>query len=264
MSKRIWRDLSILVGLFVAIWLVFTYVPIFPKASNLSLSVEKEKTIGREMVENLLIESGELDTLSNEKINSFIDSIFYRLSPHIEDAQFDYNFIITNNNQVNAFALPGGYIIIYTGLIEFCDTPEEFSSVIAHEIGHIENRHLISRLIKKLGISILISGDSSVLEEVSQTAISTVFDRKQEEEADQFAFELLEKSGISPRVVAKLFRKLENEGLSYNKNLELLMTHPHHDDRIKASLSYKMDSTFVEKKILIDMQEIKDVIAQFK
>jgi len=257
MSKRIWRDFVILLGVFVIIWMFFTYIPVFSKISDLSISTENEEQIGKHMVDNLLIENGELDTIANPVINAFIDSVFYILEPNIENPQFNYKYIISNSMEVNAYALPGGYIVINAGLLKICDSPQEIIAVIAHEIGHIENRHLISRLIKKLGIAILISGDSSVIEEVSQTAITTVFDRKQEEEADQFAFKTLEKSGISPRIFAKFFRKMETEGLSYNKNFKLLMTHPHNDDRIKASLSYKIDNSFVEKPIDLDLLKVK-------
>lgn len=261
MGKRIWRDLFMLIAVFAVVWSVFTYLPIFPKSSLLNVSIDTEQEIGDNLVENYLNSYNGIDTIDNYDVNSFIDSVFTFLSVKMETVKFNYTFIVVNNDQINAFAMPGGYIIIYSGLIEFCDSPEEFSSVIAHEIGHIENRHLISRLIKKLGIAILLSNEVAVLGEVSQTAIETAFDRKQEREADSYAFSLLDKSGISPRIIATFFRKLETKGLTYNKNFELLMTHPHHDERIKAALRYNLSENFEEKQLDFDLKKVQNIIS---
>lgn len=263
MSARIWRDLLILIGVFCAVWMAFSHLPIFPEETDFSISVEKEKEIGDKLIENLLSTRGE-DSIANPTVDLFVDSVFQVLNKSLEDSEFEYTFIVLDNNQINAFAMPGGYIMVYSGLIEFCDTPEEFAGVIAHEIGHIENRHLISRLLKRLGVAVLLSGDASVLGEVGQMAVNNVFDRDQEKEADYFAFELLEKSGISPRVVSTFFRKLEEEGHTYNEDLEILMTHPHHNQRIKAALEYKMDSNFVASKLPFDLAKVKDALRQTK
>jgi predicted Zn-dependent protease len=256
MKRTIWRDLFILSFGFGLIWLTFSYLPVFPKKSDLTLSTQKENKIGENLIKNLLHDSN-TDSINNETIQSDILSIYKQLEKNIDNKKFDYNFIIIKNNEINAFALPGGYIVFFTGLIQFCETPEELSAIMAHEIGHIENRHLISRLLKNIGIELLLSGDNSVIGEVSHIAIESVFDRKQEKEADQYAFNLLKKSGISPRVVSSFFRKLENEGKSFNKNIELLMSHPHNIERIKAALQYPLDSNFTERKIDIDFLNMK-------
>ncbi len=264
MTSKTWRDLLLITAGFATIWVIFTYLPIFPNNSILSVSIDTEQEIGDKLVDNFINDNNSIDTINNSTINLFIDSVFTHIRSNMEEVSFDYTFIVIKNDQINAFAMPGGYIFIYSGLLEFCDTPEEFTSIIAHEIGHIENRHLITRLIKKLGIGILLSSDATVVGEVGKTAIETAFNRSQEREADRYAFSLLDKSGISPRVVATFFRKLEKKGLSYNKNFELLMTHPHHDKRIQAALQYKLSDNFIEKKLTFDLNKVKTIIGELK
>ena len=113
---------------------------------------------------------------------------------------------------------------------------------MAHEIGHVEKRHTASKLIKEFGLKILFSivtgGDTILLGELWESTVSGAFDRSNEKEADQYAMELLERAKIAPTAIASFFRKLNREELDYNENMEFLMTHPHNNSRIKASLSY--------------------------
>lgn len=105
-----------------------------------------------------------------------------------------------------------GEVYINRGLISFCDSPEQLAAVLAHEIGHVEKRHTISKLIKEFGIGLLFTiisgGDPFLLTDLFHTTVSTAFDRSYEKEADQFALNLLEEAKISPTAMASFFRKL--------------------------------------------------------
>jgi beta-barrel assembly-enhancing protease len=259
---RIWRDLFILIGVFAVVWGAFTFYPLINKDTDFSISIDKEQEIGRQLMENYLLNAVHNDSINHPDVNAFVDSVFSILSADY-DLKFDYTFIVVNDSQINAFAMPGGYIVFNSGLLQFCSSPEEFASVMAHEIGHIENRHLINRLLKRLGLAILLSGDVTVVGEVSQTAIATVFDRKQEREADEFSMKMLEKANVSPRSLAKFFRKLETEGMTFNKNVTLLMTHPHNDERIKAALSYPLSDDFIEEKMSLNLDLVKEILAGY-
>src|SRR5690606_24136018 len=119
--------------------------------------------------------------------------------------------VVGRNESVNAFALPGGNIVILSGLLEFSENPEEVAAVLAHEMAHVEKRHVVDRLLKEFGMQVvfgvLTGGDLVVLSEISRTVTSTFFDRRQEEEADEFALELLHRCNISPRALGTLFRR---------------------------------------------------------
>ncbi|MCH8319106.1 MAG: M48 family metallopeptidase, partial [Bacteroidetes bacterium] len=138
------------------------------------------------------------------------------------------------------------------------------SATTAHEIGHVEHRHVVTKLIKEFGLTLLFSvltgGDAVVLSEIGKTTISTVFDRKQEKEADLYALDMLTKSNISPQSLAAFFRRLKREKGSYNENLEIFMTHPHVNSRIKSSIEYKVPEDFESIDFDIDWEKVKKSI----
>jgi len=242
MQRSILKDLLILLGVFALIWLaasLFTY----PEDPQL-LSIEKEVRLGEAYVDLILLNPmfGELE---NERVDSAVKVIGDRLRKGLVHSEYFYSFVVFENEMINAFTVPGGNILISTGLIDFCESPEELAAVMAHEMGHVEERHVISRLIKELGIDILSSGDQYVLGEVTGLLSSTSFDRKQEEEADRFAAELLELSSIEPRTLATFFRKLEGESdKDLMKHFEIISTHPNFSSRIREALSYTPGDDF--------------------
>jgi predicted Zn-dependent protease len=256
MQRSILKDLLILLGVFALIWLaasLFTY----PEDPQL-LSIEKEERLGEAYVDLILLNPmfGELE---NERVDSAVSLIGDRLRKGLVHSEYFYSFVVFENEMINAFTVPGGNILISTGLIDFCDSPEELAAVMAHEMGHVEERHVISRLIKELGIDILSSGDQYVLGEVTGLLSSTSFDRKQEEEADRFAAELLELSSIEPRILATFFRKLEGESdKDLMKHFEIISTHPNFSSRIREALSYRPGDDFEALPIDLDWEGIKD------
>ncbi len=257
MRNKIIGDLLILLLFFGAIWTVFTIFPILPDETDIGISVEREEEIGDFIVENILGSSPEFDTIDNFMLDSAIEIITSRLESNISDSKYHYKFIIIDNNKINAYALPGGYIMIHSALIEFTETPEELAAVIAHEMGHVEERHVISRILRELGLAVLTSGDQYVLKEIGRFATSSAFNRRQEKAADDFAMGLLAKSRINPRIIATLFRRLNEEGNSYDKHLELLMTHPHNNKRIRSALEYDLEDNFQTKEIELNWDEVK-------
>ena len=256
MRQTILRDLLVLLGVFGLIWLVFSLFS-YPEDPQL-LSVEKEEKMGEAYL-NLVLLNPMFGEFENRKVDSAVRVIGGRLQEGLEDSEYDYRFLVFENEMINAFTLPGGNILISTGLIEFCDTPEELAAVIAHEMGHVEERHVLTRLVKELGIDILTSGDQYVIGEVTGLLTSTSFDRKQEEEADLFAAQLLENSGIEPRTLATLFRKLEEEtDNELMKQFEIISTHPDFRSRIREALSYDLDSDFEAEAIELDWGAIRN------
>ncbi|MFC2114757.1 M48 family metallopeptidase [Bacteroidota bacterium] len=264
MKSKILFDLLKLLAVFVLIWLVFVIFPVFPNRDVFSLSISKEEKLGKLIVEDILMKDPSFKRVYSDYVDSCINIIEYRLLDAMGSTEYDYKLMIVKDDIVNAFALPGGYIVINSSLIEFTDNPEELAAVIAHEMGHIEERHIVSKLIKELGISILLSGDQVVLGEVGKTAASTVFDRKQEREADKFSLDLMYEAKIDPRIMATFFRKLKSEVGDYDKKLEILMTHPHISSRIKSSLEYKIDDDFNSEPINLDWQKLKEELLSEK
>ena len=252
------RDLLILLGVFALIWLLASLFN-YPEDPQL-LSVEKEEKLGKAYVDLILL-NPMFTELDNDRVDSAVNVIGDRLKKGLKGSDYQYSFMVFDSEMINAFTVPGGNILISSGLIEFCDSPEELAAVMAHEMGHVEERHVIFRLIKELGLDILTSGDQYVLGEVTGLLTSTSFDRKQEDAADLFASELLEDSHIEPRTLATFFRKLEGEtDNELMKHFEIVSTHPNFSSRIREALSYRPGPDFEAHPLDLEWEEIKEIL----
>ena len=271
MNKKILLDGLKSLGIFGGIFILF-YVGLnllsedkknkwFYSDEKISLiSYEQEIALG-ELIDEYIIASQYKNPLTNKTIDSMMWAVGKRLQGQIPTSEYDYNITVLDNPQINAFTIPGGNIYVFSGLISFCDSPEQLAAVLAHEMGHVEKRHTVDRLAREFSLSVLFSimtgGDTVLLSDLYQTLISSGFSRSQEKEADQFALNLLEDASISPKSISSFFRKLNRENLAYDEKIELVMTHPHNNSRIKASLNHEVDDTFDEIPFELNWEEIK-------
>lgn len=263
MIEKIYKELAILLIIFIGIWVVFIYVPIMPEAPENALSIENEQQIGDLLIETYLEQA---DLLNDSLINSVVDKIHKRLISGLDSTDYDYRIYVVKDEDINAFASLGGNVVIFSGLLKYADSPEEVAAVLAHEIGHVEERHVVNKVVKELGITLLLSvlsgGDPGFTYEIIQQSISSVFDRKQESSADDYGLKLLENSQIHPNAMAAIFRKIRDKySSSTYETLELLSTHPNTNKRIKKSLEYKTDEKFEPKPFIdIDWDKVKESI----
>ncbi|MBA3899134.1 MAG: M48 family metallopeptidase [Bacteroidetes bacterium] len=261
MGKSTFIDFLKLILIFAGVWAAFILIPISFEKPELQLSVANEEKLGDLIVAQIISLDKSLKIVRNPGLDSAMNIIVNRLTEVAGPTDYNYKIKVVENEQINAFTLPGGNIFIYSGLIDFSEHPEEVAAVLAHELGHVEKRHVVSRLVKELGISLLLTvltgADNVLTNEIGRTALSTVFDRNQEHEADYFALEMLEKANINPKVMATFFRRLNEKLGGYNKNLEMLMTHPHNNSRIKSALEYETAPDFKSVTLGLDWKKVK-------
>lgn len=139
---------------------------------------------------------------------------------------------------INALAAPGGHIIVFSGLLEFAETPEELAAVLAHELAHVRERHVMQGLIRDLGLSLVVSalvGDLSTLAGLAADAGHVLFklsySRELEQQADALAYASLQQAGISGTGMQAFFERLSH---SHTQAPELFSTHPHAAQRAQA------------------------------
>ena len=263
MSIKIIKEFGLLVGIFLIIWLIFIYAPIRPEAPESAISLEQEQKIGEILIDSYL---QEVTVVSDSTVTRVIDRIYQRLLHGLETTDYDYQIYVVKNENVNAFATLGGNIVVFTGLIKYADSPEEVAAVLAHEIGHIEERHVVNKVVKELGVglvlSILTGGDAGFLNQILQQSVTTVFDRSQESEADDYGLELLENARIHPNSMAMIFRKIRDKYASSTiETLEFLSSHPNTNKRIKKSLDYKTAQDFQSNPFTaIDWTIVKSIL----
>jgi predicted Zn-dependent protease len=261
-NKILLKQFILMLLIFGGIWAAFIYL--FDNqgidAELDILSVEYEEKLGKKIYETYCASYTEVE---NEIVDSAISLLKERLLSKIPSSEYNYKVRVLESSLVNAFALPGGYIVLNTGLIEISENPEEVAAVLGHEIGHVENKHVIDNIIRELGMGIILAvisgGDPILIGEASKMLASSYFSREQEKEADDFSLDLLEKANTNPRYMASIFRKMkEKSEIKEDKYTQFLSTHPSINNRIRAALEYKIDSTFEEVPIVLDWERVKE------
>lgn len=255
---KVWRELLILVLIFGLIWLAFTWRPLSLPDSDFRLSREREKDLAELIMDDL---EDEFEFYPDSTVANVLSPITQRLLDSLQPKKYEYKFhLIDNASEINAFATIDGHIYVFSGLLKFADNPEQVAGIIAHEIGHHENGDLVDRLMKELGLSVLVAvlsgGDAVMISEISKILISTGFDRKQEREADAFAYELMTKTQIKPSRLAHFFTKLKAEEKTYPDDLEIIATHPNSKNRIEWALSYPLPKGFEERPFDIEWETV--------
>ncbi|XOV92081.1 MAG: M48 family metallopeptidase [Bacteroidota bacterium] len=258
MIRKIYKELLIVIGVFLLVWVGIILLKPVPETPEMAISVENEMSLGDRLSQDIL---DNYTVIESDTVNLAIQKIKERLVSEIGLTAYDYSLHVVKEEQVNAFASLGGHIFIFSGMIEMAEEPEELAAVLAHEIGHVEKRHVVNKLVKEIGVTVLFSilsgGDPVLVSEVARAAVSSAFDRSQESEADLFAMETLEKSKISPRYVASIFRRIKEKYGGYDERLEFLMSHPNLNKRIKESLEYPIDDDFSSVSLDIDWGAVK-------
>lgn len=257
MIANIYKELIIVVLVFLGIWFGISVLKPQPDHLDEFVSIEKEQELGDAL--------HRLQSLNKEVENDTILDAVYKIAGRLLTSMgltnYDYQIHVVSNSQVNAYATMGGHVYILTGLLEEADSAEEVAAVLAHEIGHIEERHVINRLIKQLGTGVLFTiatgGDPSVIAEIMSTSANAKFSRGQESEADDFAFELMEEASINPVAMASIFKKIKKKYGGFGSDFEFLMSHPNINKRIKESIEYPVGDDFEERKIDIDWKAVK-------
>lgn len=144
---------------------------------------------------------------------------------------------VLKNKQINAFAMPGKQLVIYSGLIDETKNQYELAGVIAHELAHIKLGHIKKKLIKELGLSTLLSVSGGVegaqlAKEMVKLLSSTAYDRKQEEEADLQAVNYLINTGVSPAYLTDFLERLSKRELPGQMCFSWISDHPDTKERI--------------------------------
>lgn len=161
--------------------------------------------------------------------------------------------IIRNDSVLNAFCTPGGYIFVYTGIIKFLDSEDQFAGVLGHEIGHADKRHTTDQLTKLYGIDLLLSialgKNKGMAADIGEKLASLSFSRANEREADDQSVIYLYPTQYDARGASRFFEKLVNSGQSSGVPV-FLSTHPAPENRIQnitnkwQSLGGKVGGTF--------------------
>jgi predicted Zn-dependent protease len=202
-----------------------------------------EKQLGAGVVRQL---ASPKDRCTHSEGTRAIQSIFTRLIAPLQKGPYSFQVIVVDKPIVNAFAAPGGYIVLFRGLVERSESAEELAAVLAHEAQHILKRHTTKALLKRASARILLSalsGDAVGMAnfgwETTYTLGMLEYDRRAESEADQEGVRMLTAAHIDPVGMVTFFESLKVKQPDLPDFLQYLSTHPgtaERVDRVKSLL----------------------------
>lgn len=179
--------------------------------------------------------------LTNSIWDGPVTNITRRLVAVAGKSGYTFKFHIKRDTNVNAFAIPGGHVVILTGLLERAESAEEVAGVLAHELAHVTRRHSLRNIVKSAGLMVMLQaliGDASGLlglaADASQYLLRQKFSRDFEREADDSGWAYLAEAKIDPRGMTKFFEKLKamTGSEAMENSLALVNTHPATQERI--------------------------------
>jgi predicted Zn-dependent protease len=234
-SRKRWRwELPLLIGLCVALPLgVVVSARSLAEAAAVYLPPALDEKLGRPTWELVKLSSQRCEDVATQR---YIDGILQPLLAALGPVPFEFQSMVVVTAEVNAFALPGGYIVVNSGLLTSAQSGEEVAAVLAHELSHVTARHSTKRLVGGLGAGAALGVLFGVVD-VSAPAYPLAqlaglrYERGQESEADELGEALLMRAGISPLGMATFFERLRDAP----RPPELLSTHPDPGDRAERA-----------------------------
>ena len=199
------------------------------------------------------------DEITDKDVVAPIDSLLTRICERNDIDREKIKLHLVDKDEVNAFALPDYHMVVYTGLIEDCENEAELCGIIAHELAHLEKGHIMQKLVKEIGLAVLISmtsgnGSPEIIKQAVKVLTSSAYDRKLETEADLTGAEYLINAGIDPEAFAAFMFRMSEQEKSLPDQLYWVSTHPGSEERTQAILDYIEDREVKVEMILDSTQ----------
>ncbi len=222
---------------------------------------QQEKALGNSIMSEVRAYK---DYDDDPEVVDYLNSLGNRLVANSNDRGRAFEFFLMRDNTLNAFALPGAFVGVHSGLILAAESEAELASVLAHEIGHVTQRHIARQIagqersgwatLAALALAILVARSNA---QAAQAAVAGAqaaaiqsklnYTREYEREADRTGVELLSKSGFDSRGAVSFFERLQRANRIYETNApQYLLTHPLTSDRI-ADIQNRVDQLPTKK-----------------
>ncbi|WP_137886592.1 M48 family metalloprotease [Pseudomonas sp. 2FE] len=222
-------------------------LPSLGDSSSSIVSPEQEYQLGRAWLSML---RGQVNQLNDPQLKDFVESSVYRLAETSDLHDHRLVFILIKDPQINAFAAPGGIIGVNGGLFLHAQTEAEYAAVLAHELGHLIQRHfargieaqqkmqvpMMAAMLAGIIAAAAGAGDAGMATIMSAQAAAIQsqlrFSRQNEQEADRVGVVNLERAGYDPRAMPNMFERMARQYRYDKRPPEFLLTHPVSESRI--------------------------------
>lgn len=223
--------------------------PVTGSSDFVLMSEQQEIALGRQYHPQILKET---PAYANTELSAYVQRVGAKLAAHSHRTDLIYRFTLIDSQDVNAFALPGGYVYITRGLLAYLNSEAELAAVLGHEIGHVTARHSVRQQSAATASGLLgavVAGVTGInaagdLANVAGTALVRGYGREHELEADRLGAEYLARSGYDPQAMLRVIHVLKDqesfelqrakeEGREPRVYHGLFSTHPDNDQRLK-------------------------------
>jgi predicted Zn-dependent protease len=213
------------------------YNPATGQQEFILIDTQDEIQIGRQVAHQVY---QRFRVYRNPDTNEYLGQIGQRVASVSDRQDLAYHFIILDEDDINAFTVPGGYIYVFRGLLDIADTDDELAGVLAHEVGHVAARHIIKKMQAQMGYEILLSLATRGRQEyqnvvrfanVAFNLVMLGYSREDEYFADKLAVRYMKRAGFDPQAMINFLEKLKRQ--EKESPPAFLSTHPGLDERIE-------------------------------
>jgi predicted Zn-dependent protease len=266
--KRALTELVIIVFLFFFTWFAFNRIDWISV-----LKVEKTTKSTEEKLGNLYWQlfSRTEKEVHSQAILKAVDSLVVHICKKNSIDHTKIKLHILQKQEVNAFTLPDNYLVVYTGLLNATENEAELLGVLSHEIAHMEKNHVMKKLMKEVGLSVLISmttgrSGGEIIKSSAKLLSSSAYDRNLEREADQTGVGYLINADIDPEPLANFLYRLSDGGEDLPDQMYWLNTHPDSKERAEWIIAHIRDKTITKKPVLslVGWQKLKERISELE
>jgi beta-barrel assembly-enhancing protease len=222
------------------------WLPLWQSSAAWALSLSEEKTLGRKIVERI---RDQLPLVEEGEALAYVQSVANRVARQFEGSPYQFQLFLINESTPNAFAIPGGFIFMYRGLISMMHSEGELASIICHEMAHVQARHIAHRIeqgrilniatIAGVLAAVFLGGGgnaSSALAMGTMAGAQTLqlkYSRENEEEADRLGFYYLCAAGYDPQDMVSIMRNISRARFNPDSRIpSYLSSHPLLGERV--------------------------------
>ncbi|MDT3777273.1 M48 family metallopeptidase [Nitrospira sp. MA-1] len=234
-TRVYWTVLAALASIPIVYGIFIWGIPLLAQPITAAIPISWEIQLGQYVQQE--VTAGK-PVCQNPKLIHAVESILTALTDSIDRPPYRFQVTVVDSPVVNAMAAPGGYVLVFRGLLQDTGSPEEFAGVLAHEIQHVLLRHTMHLIVRHVSMAFVIaalSGDASGIVayalQAAQTLQTLSYSRDAENQADEQGFQLLQQSKINPEGMITFFAKLGKEQPG-NDVFRYLSTHPETQDRL--------------------------------
>ncbi len=258
-------------------------LPDLGDSSQVAFSPAQERKVGEAIMRQIRAQGG---YLQDPEVNDYLNELGYRLQVASGDTRQDFEFFGVPDGSINAFALPGGFIGVNTGLILLAQNESELASVLAHEMSHVTQRHMArmidnqknNMLLSLAGLALAVlasrAGGASKGDGVSAAIASTQalsaqqqlnFTRENEYEADRIGFQRLVAAGFDPGAAATFMERLQRSTRFIDGNTpSYLRTHPITYERIAEAQARAQDLPYRQVPDSLEFHLVRALLKSYQ